>query len=146
MSDTTFSAFIDAIADRPAYGGSLDKLAKAIGMTYSALKRAIDKGTLNIDNLLRLSIETGEPPARIFKLANKLETLRLLEQVYTPTDRVLSSTQRRVLALFNGLPDDEARAAFLALLTAFPSGPTTMPSAHGLARRSVRSSGSRSET
>lgn len=76
-----------------------DNLAAAAGMPKQGgvLKRyATERGTLAVDTLLRLSVETGESPDALLRLAGKAADADLIARAYrVPSD--LSPALRLVL-------------------------------------------------
>ena len=129
---------------------TVGRLAKAIGMTDSGFGRAVEKGTLQVENCLRLAKETGTPAPEVFKLAGKSDVNDLITQLYGVSSRVtLSQDALEVAETFDAIPDEGVRGFVRETLEAWKGiamtrarsaahAPSTKPEATG--NRSKRGS------
>jgi hypothetical protein len=97
-----FEQFVDKlIADRYR---TAEKLAAAIEMTSSALGRGVKKGTLSVENCLRLAEISGEPPSQLLRLAGKGDDAALIERLYGPS--TMTPADRALLEDWQAIPRD----------------------------------------
>src|SRR5688500_15869889 len=79
-----FREFVEALIARPEFGSKL-ALAKAIGLTDSALWRQVEgNDTLGWDSCIRLAQAAGESPRRVLELAGKKDLADLIESAFGP--------------------------------------------------------------
>lgn len=71
--------------------------AKAVGRTDSALKRGIRRGSIDVDTLLIVARELGEPPQTLFDLAGKGDVGRLIQSLYGPARPTLPADVQAVV-------------------------------------------------
>jgi hypothetical protein len=77
-----FQKWIEKLVD--SRYGTAQRLATALGISLSAFSRGVKAGSLSVESLLRLAVETGEPPSEILRRANKADVAKLIEQLYGP--------------------------------------------------------------
>jgi hypothetical protein len=95
--------FVEAL--KPRFETS-QKLATAIGMTLSAFSRGVTKGTLNVENLLRLATVAEESPSAVLELAGKKDVAQLIESLYGSPRSAISPAERDLLERWSRLPPD----------------------------------------
>jgi hypothetical protein len=105
----------DLIADRYGTAGTL---AKEIGMTDSGFSRAVRKGTLSVEMVLRLAREVGEPPNAVLRRAGKHTMADLLDELFgEPTARP-TQEELKLLKVYRAVPV-KIRGLMLQVGTAF---------------------------
>lgn len=132
MADGDFEDWVKALLDRH-FGGSFQRFADQAGVTYSALKRSVKKGSTSVETLLRIAIHTGEPAKDVFEAAGKGHVHELIEQVYGEAASVSFSKDARDIALAFDAETDPvvkgyAKKSILALLPGPPPEDTNGPS------------------
>jgi hypothetical protein len=105
----------DLIADRYGTAGNL---AKEIGMTDSGFSRAVRKGTLSVEMVLRLAREVGEPPNAVLRRAGKHTMADLLDELFGEPAVRPSPDETKLLRVYRAVPA-KAKAAMLQVGTAF---------------------------
>lgn len=112
-------AWIEGLVRGPY--GTWGAVARAAGVSQSALSRQARTGTLGLKPLLKLALETGEPASDVLRRAGKGDLAALIERVYgAPRDdadrfAILADRLRRLnldagdLALLNQLIDSFER-------------------------------------
>jgi len=92
------------------------RLANAIGMTDSGFGRAVEKGTFDVENCLRLAHETNESASRVLGLAGKSEIDALIQKLYgAPPKTTLSKEALDHAARFDAIKDQGLRDAITLL-------------------------------
>jgi hypothetical protein len=97
----SFKLLVEEVVDRQ-FDGVAGRLATALGITHSALIRAVKTETLAVENILKFAAVSGEPVSRVLKLAGKSEIAELLEQLYgdeRPMPAPLSDDDRTLVRL-----------------------------------------------
>jgi hypothetical protein len=103
------------IAERYETAGNL---AKQIGMTDSGFSKAVRKGTLSVEMVLRLAREVGEPPNTVLLRAGKHTMADLLDELFgEPTARP-SPDELKLLRVYRQVPV-KVKALMLQVGTAF---------------------------
>lgn len=91
-------------------------LAKAIGMSQSALSRGVqDEGTLSIENCIRLALAAGQHPSKVLRLALRREVADLIELAYGPIKELLNREEVEDITSWREL-DGPARDAHRVLI------------------------------
>lgn len=88
---------------RSAKFGNLQKLAKAMRVTFSGFLRGVKQGTLSAENCLRLAEVLGEEPAVIFRVANKAALADQFERLYGKTANPMTDEERTLVATWRAL-------------------------------------------
>lgn len=118
MVQESFESWVDRLVERQ-FGGRFQALADRVGLTFSAFKRSVRKGSTSIDTLLRLAIATGLHPAEVFRVAGKSEIHELATQLYGPAAELPLSDRAKQLALaFDSLQDEGAKKWYAESLLA----------------------------
>lgn len=87
--------------------GTLSELAKAIRMSQARLGRVINYGgSLEVANLLRLAVVSGEPASDVLRAAKKDDVADLIEELYGKPNPPLSPADRTLLEQWHALPPD----------------------------------------
>jgi hypothetical protein len=82
--------------------GTAGRLAFLIGISESAFSRGVKTGTLGVESLLRLALETGEPVGDVLRRAGKAAVAALLDDLCGESAARLTGREQRLLALFRG--------------------------------------------
>lgn len=118
MTDESFEQFIHRWIGRY---GTAQALADAIGMSLSAFSRGVrNAGTLGVESLLRLAVETGEPPGKVLRIAGKGDVAELIERLYGTAHASLggvSGQERELIGLWKDLSRG-TQDSMLTILTA----------------------------
>jgi hypothetical protein len=134
MADSEFLQWINRLKEKH-FGGSFQRLANEVGVTFSALKRSVKNGSTSIETLLRICLATGEPPDEVFAVAGKREVHELITQLYGPTATFSASARAKAVArMFDALREESAKKFFEDSLKglagdATPRGQNGVPSA-----------------
>jgi hypothetical protein len=96
-------------------------LAKAIGMTESGFSRAAKAGTFDVENCLRLALETGEAPGVVFELAGKGHVHHLLVQLYGKSATGPQVKATKLYATFSAC-DERLQTLIEGLMVEHPLG------------------------
>lgn len=105
-----FTAYIQRVIAEQFDGVEL-RLASELKMSASAFGRGVKKGTLSVENLLKLSHKIGGSPIAILRMGGKAEIAKLLDNLYGPEKTPLSEIDRRLV----GLPREAKRAILTAI-------------------------------
>lgn len=84
--------------------GTAGRLATLIGMTDSGFSRGLSRGTLAVEQLLRLALETGESVDRVLRLAGKVAVADTLRELYGAEAARLTSKEQRLVTAYRALP------------------------------------------
>lgn len=95
----TLRAWVDRLVS--SRYGTVAALAKAVGMTESGFSRAVKAGTLDVENCLRLALETGETPGEVFRRAGKPRIHQLILQLYGPAATSDQINAEKLYAVFS---------------------------------------------
>jgi hypothetical protein len=126
--------WIETLIDDPRYG-TKRAIAKAAGLTESALWRQVATGKLGVLPLLRLALDTGELPSVVLERAGKGELARAIEACYGPA-RAVSPHVATVLEVLTEFPQlapikaqelREIQRALRALTTSGNGPPGSVP-------------------
>lgn len=94
-------------------------LATAIGMTESGFSRAVKAGTFEVENCLRLALETGAPAADVFTMAGKGHVNALIERLYGPGRPAADPAAAKAADIMMQIRDAQAREGFLLMLRGY---------------------------
>lgn len=99
--------------------GTVKALAHRIGMTESGFSRAAKAGTFDVENCLRLALETGECAATVFQRAGKIDVHGLITRLYGEgASTPLSRPEQELVQAFRALESGEDRKLALRMLDA----------------------------
>lgn len=83
------------------------ELALALGMTESGLMRGVNRGSLDLVNLLTLAELTETPPLDVLRIAGKADLATLIERRFGTGAAALSGDEHRLLEQWSSLdPED----------------------------------------
>jgi len=142
---TEFESWVTAVI-RTRYDNVASRLAEKLGMSVSAFLRSSRKGTLSLENLLRLAEETGEPAGQVLRMGGKGALADLIERLFGESSTLKLSGDARILAeQFDALQDARMKRFYQRTLSGLaeseaPPAQTDAPVAAktGLAPRRTR--------
>ncbi len=124
--EVTVNPLDDLLKARKSKYGTIQDLAVSMKLSYSGLLRGIKKGTLDDQNILRLAELIGEPPANVFRAANRLEMADQFDRLYGDGVKPPSLMERKLLNAWNALTED-ARETAWSMMKLLPRRDATHP-------------------
>jgi hypothetical protein len=95
--------------------GSRKRLARAMGISLTALSRGVKNNRFNLWTCLKLAQATGESPDYILRCVGKARTADLLDSLFGTGARLRAEEMESIAARLDALPA-ETRDAFLLIL------------------------------
>lgn len=102
--EVTVNTLQQFLKERRGKFGTLQRLARTMGITFSGFLRGVKQGTLSTDNCLLLAEVLGEQPSNVFRAAKKPDLADRFERLYGKTSNSMTAEERDVLAVWNAMP------------------------------------------
>jgi hypothetical protein len=116
------------LKERRGKFGTLQHLARTMGITFSGFLRGVKQGTLSTENCLLLAEVLGEQPSTVFRAAKKPDLADRFERLYGQASNPMTAEERVVLAVWNAMPR-AVRENMLSWMRNFIPSSTTDPHA-----------------
>lgn len=91
------------LEERRASYGTLQALAVTMDISFSGFLRGVKKGTLSVENLLKLAEVLGEEPASVFRAADQTDLADQFDRLYGKTVNPMTEQERELIDTWRGL-------------------------------------------